>query len=103
MFIDTLKKYGILPERYLGIARLIATKEGYDPNLLHFSKNPKKKLEYGGREFGADGYMDYILYQIMTPELAEKKRKNYRARARRTAEKTNDKFSPANLSLNILW
>jgi hypothetical protein len=103
MFIDTLKKLNIDPAMYLALVKMIASKQGYDPASLNFSKNPKKKLEYAGRDFGASGYKDFILYKLLSPDVADKKRKAYRARATKKAEETNDKYSPASLSLNILW
>lgn len=103
MFPDILNRYGINPKSYLDIAKIIAQKENYDPSLLTFSSNPKKKLSYAGRDFGASDYMDYILYSIMQPHLAEKKRNSYRKRARQTAIDTGDKYSPANLAYHILW
>ena len=103
MFQDKLRSYNIEPKLYLDIARKRAYSDGYDPALLHFSRDPKKKLSYAGRDFGASGYKDYILYSLLEPELAEKRRENYSKRALRTAMETNDKYSPAMLSLKILW
>ena len=103
MFQDKLRALGINPKMYLDLAKMVATKMGYDPHSLTFSSDPKKKLCYAGRDFGASGYKDYIIYSLTKPEIANKRRESYRARATKTAEETNDKYSPAMLSLNILW
>ena len=107
-FLNTLRSYRINPSRYIKIVKFIAQSQGYNPERIEFSDNPNKKLSYtldNGKKvhFGANGYLDYILYLILRPELAEEMRRRYRARATETALQTEDKYSPANLSLKILW
>jgi len=103
MFQDKLRKYNIEPKLYLDVARKRAYSKGYDPSLLHFSRDSKKKLCYGGIDFGASGYKDYILYTLIEPDKADSRREAYWKRALRTAMETDNKYSPANLSLHILW
>ena len=103
MFQDKLKQYNIDPTLYLDIARKRAYSKGYDPALLHFSRDSKKKLKYKDTNFGASGYKDYILYSLIEPDKADSRREAYWKRALRTAMETDDKYSPANLSLHILW
>ena len=103
MFQDKLRSYNINPKTYIDIARKRAEYLGYSPSLLTFSSNPKKKLNYADRDFGATGYKDYIIYHLTDPTTADRKRKSYWARAKKTADETKDKFSPASLALNILW
>ena len=102
-FLDFLNDIGIKPQKYISLARRAALRTGYNPRLLFFSHNPRKKLNYDGIDFGANFYNDFIIYKLLNPEIADEKRRNYRARALQTAIDTDNKFSPANLSLNILW
>jgi hypothetical protein len=68
------------------------------------------------RRFGKQGYWDYELLKIaerdgaIPPGTAEKKRKAYLARARCPGRGTKikgdwqqDKFSPNNLAIHLLW
>ena len=104
-FQDTLIKLKIHPSSYLAIARRRAETTGfYDPNELHFANDSKHKLVYGTKKFGANGYNDYILYQLLySSRIADQKRSNYRKRAIDVMKKTNSHYSPASLSWNILW
>ena len=103
MFVDKLRKYNINPNIYLDIARRKAYNAGYDPALLHFSKDSKKKLNYGNINFGASNYKDFIVYTLIEPNKAENRRESYWKRALKTAMETENKYSPAMLSLKILW
>ena len=96
-------KFNFDKDKYLRIAKSTAKKAGYNPKLLKFSTNPKKKLNYNGIDFGASGYGDFIIYKLTDPKIADKKRENYRKRAKKVMSETNDKFSPASLSYYILW
>lgn len=69
------------------------------------STNPKKKIDvYKNNEkiasIGAKGYKDYPTYLQEDKNLAEQKRKNYRARHR---ENLNNKNGNGFWSSNILW
>lgn len=103
MFSDQLRSLGIPPAKYISLARRSALRNGYNPRKLFYSTNPRKKLSYDNTDFGAVGYNDFIIYSLLTPEIADEKRRNYRARALNTALNTQSKTSPASLALNILW
>lgn len=102
-FMNQLNKLNIEPSEYLKIARQTAQKAGYNPKLLNFSDNNKKKLVYDNIDFGAVNYNDFIIYKLTNPEIAEKKRENYRKRAFKVMQETNNEYSPASLSYFILW
>lgn len=103
---------GIKESTYLSRARTQAKKEGYDPKKLSISDKKGKKLMYDheGKKiyFGASGYGDFLIWKKREKDkevpkgTAEKKRKNYRARAKKIYEKSN-KYSPSALAFNILW
>ena len=48
-------------------------------------------------------YLHLVKEGIIPFEYALQKMTNYRARSQKTMEETNDKYSPASLSYNILW
>lgn len=102
-FYKQLEDLDIDKKLYFKMAKKSAKDAGYNPNLLKFSSNPKKKLNYDGIDFGALNYNDFIIYQLTQPEIANEKRTNYRKRAKKVMEKTNNKLSPASLSFYILW
>ena len=103
-FITWLKNKGIEPDIYLKIAKEIANVRGYDPNLLNFADDEKHKLMYDGIKFGANGYNDFILYNILYDyKFANLKRINYRKRASKVKKQTKSPLSRASLSFNILW
>lgn len=104
LFKNWLIKIGIEPNEYLNIVKNIANENNYDPYLLSFSNNPKKKLNYDGVNFGANLYNDFIIYNLLDgEEIANQKRLNYRKRAYKIYKQTNNKYSPSALSYNILW
>lgn len=103
LFKEYLERYNIDPKEYLHVARVIAQKQGYDPYSLTFSNEKNKKLEYAGIPFGSAKYKDFIIYSLLKDPDAKKRRNMYRKRATKVAKETDDKYSPANLSLHILW
>ena len=103
MFADQLRALGIEPSAYLQLARKAAKAKRYNPEELVFSNRATKKLSYKNVHFGAVGYNDYIIYKMTAPDIAKRKRLQYRARATETALRTQCKTSPASLALNILW
>ena len=104
LFQEFLKNIKIRTSDYLRIAKQRAIVTGYNPNLLMFSNDTKHKLSYNGVKFGANGYNDYIIYSILcNKEIANIKRKNYRKRSFQVMQKTNNIYSRASLSYNILW
>lgn len=109
-FKETLQQYGIEPDYYLSLAKQKAKANKLNHRSLTFSTNPKKKLQIidpkTGKlvQFGANGYKDYILYRLLLDPKAEQHRRNYilRASEARGGWIFNE-YSPAMLSLNVLW
>lgn len=105
-------KGGKLPfskAEYLKRVKERAASAGYDPKKVAFSDKPAKKFmitDEGGKKhyFGATSYGDHHIWSAIDKETGEKKRAAYLARA--TKIKGNwkdDKYSPNNLAIKILW
>ncbi len=96
-------------DEYLDLVKFIAHNRDYDPRLLKISDDGIHKLEYNNIPFGRVGYNDKIIYGWLehNGELPEgtmkKKYINYRKRARKVMQETNNKYSPASLSYYLLW
>ena len=104
LFQEFLQSANIPVSYYLSVAKRRAKASGYNPKLLQFSNDTKHKLSYNGVKFGANGYNDYIIYNILyNKEIANVKRQNYRKRAFDVMQKTGSDNSPASLSYYILW
>jgi DNA adenine methylase len=112
-FHKKLAEIGLTPDKYLAKAKELAKDTGYDPDKVMFC-DKDNKLMYdspdGMRHFGNPDYSDYIIWTWLehkgeVPEgTADERRRLYRARA--TNIKGNwkqDKYSPNNLAINILW
>lgn len=109
-FIEYLKEKEIDPEDYLKVVKYAATKKGYDPALLSFDDDGKHKMVYdspaGIRHFGSAKLNDHIIY-LMKEGIdfpvgnASKKQRSYHKRF--TDGKVHEKYSPWELSLNLLW
>lgn len=102
--------YDIDEDLYMAVAKIKAEHTGYNPDLLEWADDDIHKLKYNGVKFGRKGYNDFIIYAIranngeITKEEALKHRKNYLARATKIKGKWKDnKESPNNLAINILW
>ena len=109
-FAKQLTKLGVKPERYLQMARAAAQRAGYNPKMVRYSPSDKSKLAIqtpDGKvvDFGRSGYMDFLLYSLTgTKEKADKQRRAYRARATKIkGDWKDDKYSPNNLAIHILW
>lgn len=112
-FEEFLKNLGFNPKTYLKEAKQTAQEMGYNAGKLHFSDKPKYKLMYIDDSkkihFGANGYGDFLIWRYLEKKnkaekgTANKKRNMYIKRAYKTAERTNNPLSRANLSLKILW
>lgn len=109
-FEKELKEIGLNPDLYLKAVKIKAKNYGLFPDLLTFSKNPDKKLSYDGVDFGATGYKDFLIYNFLeskgeVPEgTAIEKRNSYRSRAEGIhGNWKQEKTSPNNLAINILW
>jgi hypothetical protein len=94
-------------KKYIELVKANAKKNGYDPKLIKEAKDGIHKFIYNSPDgpvaFGRVGYNDYLIYKLTEPEIADEKRKNYRARAVGQMKHTNNKYSPASLSFFILW
>jgi site-specific DNA-cytosine methylase len=109
-FFKQLDKIGYNPELYLKDARNISKKRGYNPKLLNYSEKPNKKLNYNGVDFGQVNYNDFLIYKFLErkgdlpKDTANKKMRNYRARATKIkGDWALSKESPNSLAINILW
>jgi hypothetical protein len=90
---------------YLKQAKAFAKKAGYkDYSSLKLAEDGKHKLVLRGVKFGSINNNDYIIYKQHFKSIAEKKRKQYLARACRIkGDWAKDKYSPNSLAINILW
>jgi len=108
-FIKQLDDAGMTAKDYLKKARAAAKKAGYDGRAVELADDGVHKLmiyddKGNAVKFGRVGYKDFIIWTKVSPSEAEKKRKAYRARATKIkGDWENDKFSPNNLAINILW
>jgi hypothetical protein len=90
---------------YLKQAKAFAKKAGYkDASSLKLADDGKHKLVLRGVKFGSITNNDFIIYKQHFPAIAEKKRKQYLARARKIkGDWAKDRYSPNSLAINILW
>ena len=90
---------------YLKLAKQFAKKAGYkDAASLKLANDGKHKLMLRGVKFGSINNNDYIIYRQHFPSIAEQKRKQYLARARKIkGDWAKNKYSPNSLAINILW
>lgn len=90
---------------YLKQAKKFAKKAGYkDWNSLLLANDGKHKLILRGVKFGSIKNNDYIIYKQHFASVAEKKRKQYLARATKIkGDWAKDRYSPNSLAINILW
>jgi len=90
---------------YLKQAKAFAKKAGYkDASSLRLADDGKHKLVLRGVKFGSINNNDYIIYRQHFPSIAEKKRKQYLARACKIkGDWAKDRYSPNSLAINILW
>jgi DNA adenine methylase len=109
-FHKQLERVGLTHNIYMKKAKELAEASGYDPSKLTMAEDGDHKLCYDGICFGKVTYFDYIIYSWLEsqgeiPEgTADKKRKAYRARAKKArGDWKNNKLSPNNLAINILW
>lgn len=107
-FIKQLEEEDIEPNDYLGWAKERAEEKGLNPDELKFSDNKNKKLMYKKEHFGSVGNKDFLIYNFREwmgkdkEGTADKKRKNYKARAKKVYDKS-EKLSSSWLSYNITW
>lgn len=114
--IDQLKDIGLNPKKYLQVAREQAEEAGYENfDELEFSMNGTHKLQIPNEDgkiirFGRVGYGDYLIWSYLegkgeAPEgQAEKKRNTFRiSHSKIKGNWKQNKYSPNNLAINILW
>lgn len=113
-FQKKLDSIGFKPNIYLKKAKELAEYSGYDPTKVSFCNTGTNKLMYDSPEglvhFGAPQYNDYIIYSFLESKkevekgTADQRRELYRARASNIKGHWKDnKYSPNNLAINILW
>ena len=107
-FKKELESINIEPNDYIKIVKQKARDYGIDPLRINFSNDKTHKLCYndGDRKvcFGSKSYPDYIIYTLLNKEDADKKRKQYLARATKIkGDWKSDKYSKNNLAIHILW
>lgn len=113
-FIKQLEEIGFEPNKYLNFAKNVAKKEGYNPDKLYFANNNDNKLLYespeGKKYFGKAGYGDFIIWTFKEDKGEVKK--GYANQKRNVFRKSHGeitkiyklgKYSPNELSINILW
>jgi hypothetical protein len=90
-------------------AKKSAKKNDYNPLMLEMASDGNHKLTYKTPEgkvvpFGKVDYNDYIIYTLSNNKFADKYKNAYRARATKIkGDWEDDKYSPNNLAINILW
>jgi len=113
-FAKQLEDIGLSPADYLETARAIARKRGYT-TMPDWSDNNKHKLQIKTpeghiRRFGAVGYGDFLIWSWL--EHKGEVPKGYASQKRRVfnvshnkikGDWKDDKYSPNNLALKILW
>ena len=91
--------------QYLKQAKANARKAGYkDASSLRLADDGKHKLVLRGVKFGSMNSNDYIIYKQHFPSIADKKRRQYLARACKIkGDWAKDPYSANSLAINILW
>lgn len=113
-FGKQLDTVGLSPSKYIQIARRKAKKAGYSPQHLSFANDGVHKLalQVDGREvkFGRVGYGDHLIWSHLESEgrapkgTAESKRKRFvKSHSAMEGSWKEDKYSPNNLAIRILW
>lgn len=93
---------------FLKDAKARAVANGYNPDLLQLGTDGKHKLTYkspeGIKHFGLLGYGDYLYYKRYEPKIAKVKRSTFRTSHKEISRIHHlGKYSPNELSINILW
>jgi len=113
-FKAQLKEIGLSPADYLATARAIARKRGYTMTP-EWSDNNKHKLQIKTpeghiRRFGAVGYGDFLIWSWLEHEgkvpkgYANQKRRVFNVSHNKIkGDWKDDKYSPNQLALKILW
>jgi hypothetical protein len=107
-FLAQLETAGVDPKKYLAMARRYAKRAGYSEKIQFSDKSGKKLMidsPSGPVHFGAVGHGDFLLYSLQGDrKLADEKRRLYLSRAQKIkGDWKEDKYSPNNLAIRILW
>lgn len=109
-FKKQLDKIGLSPKEYLDMAKHAAKKNGYDPNDVKLSNDPKHKIEVKGSKAGRVGYGDFIIWSYLekmdkVPKGTASLKQNvfHKSHSKIKGDWKADKYSPNNLALKILW
>ena len=113
-FHSQLKEAGLNHELYMKAVKMLAKKTGYDPSKVEMSEDGVHKLVYhspeGLKRFGRVGYGDYIIWSakeakgLVSKGYANMKRNVFRKSHGAMSKKHKlGKFSPNELSINLLW
>ena len=108
-FHKQLEKDKITHEQYMEAVKKAAEKNDYNPSMLEMASDGNHKLTYKTPDgkvvpFGKVDYNDYIIYTLSNNKFADKYKNAYRARATKIkGDWEDDKYSPNNLAINILW
>lgn len=110
-FHKQLESVGLDHETYMKAVKVLAKRNGYDPSKVEMSDDGVHKLVYhspeGLKRFGRVGYGDFIIWN--QEELNGNVPKGYADQKRyvfRTSHgkiKDSGKYSPNQLSINLLW
>lgn len=109
-----LSGIGLKPEAYLKAVKHLAKESGYDPDKVELSDDGIHKVVYhspeGLKRFGRVGYGDYIIWSYkegkgMVPEGHADKKRNVFRKSHGAMSKIHNlgKYSPNELSINLLW
>lgn len=113
-FMKQLSSIGLKPESYLKAVKHLAKESGYDPDKVELSEDGIHKVVYhspdGLKRFGRVGYGDYIIWSYkegkgMVPEGHADKKRNVFRKSHGAMTKIHNlgKYSPNELSINLLW
>lgn len=114
-FSKQLREIGIKPMEYLAAVRSLAAKNGYNPEDVMFADTPDHKIavkrpDGGVTRAGRVGYGDFILWSYMEahkkapPGTAAKKRETFhKSHSKIKGDWKEDKYSPNNIALRLLW
>jgi DNA adenine methylase len=110
-FHKQLEKVGLDHETYMKAVKVLAKRNGYDPSKVEMSDDGIHKLVYhspeGLKRFGRVGYGDFIIWS--QEELNGNVPKGYADQKRYVFRKSHGKikdsgkYSPNQLSINLLW
>ena len=110
-FHKQLSDVGLDHDTYMKAVKVLAKRNGYDPKKVEMSDDGVHKLVYnspeGLKRFGRVGYGDFIIWtkQELNKKVPEgyADQKRYVFRKSHGKIKDSGKYSPNQLSINLLW